>query len=158
MLTTREHDRLIEDWPDDAANFDLEVFAAGFRSDRPELSAPALDRVHDRFCEELDRQERRSASRPSLASRLGAPITRTIRLARGADLGPRLLRAVPLAAAASMLLGAGLWLGHGYRSGGAKQTDPAAEGPRPIQPPTVVKERPTRPPPGSDPRPPLPIQ
>src|SRR3954468_12431398 len=80
MLTTRELDRLTERWPDEAANFDLEVFAAGFRSDRPELSAPALDRVHDHVRRELDRQERRSVPRPSLAARLGAPVTRTMRL------------------------------------------------------------------------------
>lgn len=157
MLTTRELNRLAEDWPDDEANFDLEVFAGGFRSDRPELSAPALDRVHDHIREELDRQERLSTPRPSLAARLGGPVVRTIRLVRGADVGPRLMRAVPLAAAASVLVGAGLWLGLGYRPGGTKPADPAAEGPQPVQPPTVVKERPAQPP-GTDPRPALPIQ
>ena len=141
MLTARELDRLTEGWPEDEAGFDLALFAGSFRSDRPELSGPALDRVGDRVGEEL---ERRSTPRPSPAMRIVSPVrrtcSRTLTFARKAHVGPRLVRLIPLAAAASVLLGVGVWLGYRPAKTGPPQ-DPLSATPD-ANPPRLVKQRP----------------
>ena len=86
----REMERLTEGWPGEPGNSELSAFAASFRADRPELSAPALDRIGRRLRRELERRERRHARK------------RTIVL--------RLRRFAPLATAAAVAIGVGVWL------------------------------------------------
>src|SRR5579862_3638354 len=53
----REVELLTQDWPGDPADFELAAFAATFRAGRPELSAPALDRIAQQVENALDRRE-----------------------------------------------------------------------------------------------------
>jgi hypothetical protein len=143
MPTTRELDRLTEGWPDDEANFELQRFAGTFRAERPELSAPALDRIKQALRHELDQADTRATwptpRQPRLArfSRVGVAGAKRIATS------PRTLHIVPLAAAASVLLGIGVWLG--YRPG--QDTQPhgvSTSQPKPPAPRMLIKERPSR--------------
>lgn len=105
MLTTQHNRRsLTEDWPDDEANFELEAFAHRLRGGRPELSPPALDRIAAKIQDEIDRQMPRDPSQ-TLRARFAARVVSTER-----SLRPRLMRIAPLAAAACVLVGVGIWL------------------------------------------------
>ena len=86
----REIDRLTEGWPVERDNSELSAFAAAFRSDRPELSAPALDRINRQLLGELARSERFAARKRTAVARIR--------------------RFAPLAAAAAVLLAVGAWL------------------------------------------------
>ena len=94
----REIELLTEGWPGDPEDFELTAFAATFRADRPELSAPALDRIGQQIDGELARLDR----------------TRARKLAARA-LVPRCRRFAPFAAAAMVALAVGAWV-H-FRSG-----------------------------------------
>jgi hypothetical protein len=89
----REVELLTEDWPGDPEDFELAAFAATFRAERPELSAPALDRIARQVECDLDRLDRLAARKTAL---------------RSAAL--RFRRFAPLAAAAVVALAFGAWL------------------------------------------------
>src|SRR4051794_29432807 len=116
MLTTRQLDRLTEEWPEDEANLDLAMFAGTFRADRPEMSPPAMERIEAALTRELDRSAAPRVSPMSIARRLSSPVIRVVHLAREAH--PYLIRVIPLPTAAAVVLGIGLWMSH--RPGGAE--------------------------------------
>jgi hypothetical protein len=90
--TERQIELLTQGWPGGPEDFELAAFAAAFRCDRPELSAPALDRIGLLVEKELSRLERSGARG---------------RAARA--IAPRLGRYVPIAAAAAVALAVGIW-------------------------------------------------
>jgi hypothetical protein len=98
MATARTIDRLTEDWPEEAGNFELQAFAASVHDGRAELSAPALDRIESTLRRELDRRTARPEqprSRWQIARR---------------SVGSSLRIFAPYAVAASVLVGATLWI------------------------------------------------
>jgi len=103
----REIELLTEGWPGEPDDFELAAFAVTFRADRPELSAPALDRIAAKVEGELDRLERSAARR----SALRATVLRFRRFA-------------PIAAAAVVALAVGAWIHFGAGSRGGNQTAP----------------------------------
>jgi len=103
----RNIEMLTQGWPGEPEDFDLAAFAATFRAGRPELSAPALDRVGRQIEAALDRQER--AAGRKLAVRATAL---------------RFRRFVPVAAAAAVLLSIGAWVHFRPGSPGADRGGP----------------------------------
>jgi hypothetical protein len=125
----REIERLTEGWPGEPGDSELSAFAATFRADRPELSAPALDRIGGQLRRELARLERRDALRRSMALRFR--------------------RLAPLAAAAAVLVGVGMWL-H-LRPGASPRT---GEDPSGLHSVPVIQAHPSAPGEGAAPAPP----
>jgi hypothetical protein len=96
-----------------------------------------LERIADQLHDEMDRQEERAAPRPSFAARPSAPINLAARLSRRANLARHAARLVPMATAAAVLVGVGVWLG--YRPDGDRTGNPTPALPGHARP---VKERP----------------
>jgi hypothetical protein len=111
MASPRTISTLTEGWPEAPENYDLQAFAATVRDERPELSAPALDRIADQLSAELDR-------RTHVPDR---PPTRWQLFRAHAFAGTRMI--APYAAAASLLISGGVWVHH-------RVTTPAAESPQ----------------------------
>jgi hypothetical protein len=126
MATARTIDRLTEDWPDEAGNFELQAFAASLHDERAELSAPALGRIESLLSRELDRRTDRPEQPPSrwqIARRSLGTFSRFI---------------APYAAAACLLIGGGVWIHQqmtGPRAGTPEQV-PVEHRPKDLQPRT----------------------
>lgn len=98
MASARTIANLTEAWPeDDAENFELQAFAAAVRDGRPELSAPALDRIEATLAAELNRQTALPERKPSRWQQVRTTGWSIARLA------------VPYAAAASVMIVGGVW-------------------------------------------------
>jgi len=98
MASARTISSLTEAWPDDAANFELQAFAAKLADGRPELSPPALDRIEAELSCELDRHTESAQPAPRRSMRIVGALGSAARMAW------------PYAAAACVLVAAGVWM------------------------------------------------
>lgn len=110
MPSQKALSNLIEAWPDDPANFELQAFAASLADERPVLGAPALDRIEARLNDEIRRHAPLTPG-PSRWRHLTGLVLPAIR------------GVAPYAAAACLILAAAIWMTKPHPAGPAPKSD-----------------------------------